>query len=96
MLVYNGNKVSANAFVPGGQPFNLDDTTYVSDPNSPMTGTGKIDFLKAAPIVTVRHRRMGQPLPPATDAMRAFLLKWKLHFKEHLGATLNFAGGACD
>ena len=46
LLVYNGNKVTANASVTGGQTFDLDNTTYSSDPNNPVTGKGKIDGAK--------------------------------------------------
>src|ERR1041385_5266408 len=33
MLVYNGNKITADASVAGGQTFDLNDTTYASAPN---------------------------------------------------------------
>ena len=53
MLVYNGNKVTANASVAGGQTFDLNDTTYSSDPANPISGKGKIDFKKVAPTFTI-------------------------------------------
>src|SRR3954468_11961317 len=34
MLIYNGNKITADAAVAGGQSFDLDNTTYTSDPNN--------------------------------------------------------------
>jgi len=37
MLFYNGNKVSANASVPGGKSFTLSNTNYVSDAADPIT-----------------------------------------------------------
>lgn len=49
LLVYNGNNLNGNASVPGGSPFTLGSTTYVSDPTNPIAGTGKLDFAKAAP-----------------------------------------------
>src|ERR1700730_7234451 len=51
VLFYNGNKVSANASVPGGQTFTLSNTNYVSDPADPITGTGKLTVYKAAPML---------------------------------------------
>ena len=51
VLVYNGNQVSAKASVPGGQTFTLSNTSYVSDPADPITGTGKLTVYKAAPMV---------------------------------------------
>jgi hypothetical protein len=53
VLIYNGNQVTANAFVPGGKTFTLDKTNYTSDPANPITGTGKLDFNKAGPMFTV-------------------------------------------
>src|SRR5207253_10502802 len=50
VLLYNGNKVNANASVPGGQSFTLNGTTYVSDAANPIAGTGKLTFYKAAPM----------------------------------------------
>jgi hypothetical protein len=48
-LLYNGNKISANATVPGGQTFTLNSVTYMSSTTNPVTGTGSLDFNKAAP-----------------------------------------------
>src|SRR6202045_3087339 len=36
VLVYNGNKVSANVSVPGGQTFTLSNTSYVIDAADPI------------------------------------------------------------
>ena len=49
LLVYNGNGATATANVPGGSTFTLGGTTYTSDPTNPIMGTGKLDFVKAAP-----------------------------------------------
>ena len=51
LLVYNGNGATATANVPGGSTFTLGGTTYTSDPTNPIMGTGKQDFVKAAPTV---------------------------------------------
>jgi hypothetical protein len=53
VLVYNGNQLAANASVPGGKTFTLNHTTYASDPTDPINGTGKVDFAKAGPMLTV-------------------------------------------
>src|SRR5579864_4150182 len=44
ILLYNGNQLSANASVPGGKTFTLNNTTYTSDPSDPINGAGKVDF----------------------------------------------------
>jgi hypothetical protein len=51
VLVYNGNQISANVSVPGGQSFTLSKTSYVSDPANPVSGTGKLTVYKAAPML---------------------------------------------
>lgn len=51
-LVYNGNKVSANASAPAGQPFTLGSTAYYSGNTNPLTGNGSLAFRKAAPMVS--------------------------------------------
>ncbi len=53
ILIYNGNKVTANASVPGGQSFTLSNVNYLSDAADPVTGTGKLTVYKAAPMVLV-------------------------------------------
>lgn len=52
-LIYNGNQVTASAMIPGGNTFTLDHVDFMSDPASPVTGTPKLDFTKAAPMVLV-------------------------------------------
>lgn len=53
VLLYNGNKVSANVSVPGGQTFTLSNTNYVSDAADPIAGTGKLTVYKAAPMALI-------------------------------------------
>jgi hypothetical protein len=92
MLVYNGNKITANASVGGGQTLTLNDTTYTSDPNNPITGTGRIDFKKTAPTFTIGW---GSLLPRKGR-------HWSIPFE--IGAAyqnapraiIGLTGGACD
>jgi hypothetical protein len=51
-LVYNGNKVAANASAPAGQSFTLGSNTYYSGNGNPLTGNGSLAFRKAAPMVS--------------------------------------------
>lgn len=92
MLIYNGNKITADASVAGGQTFDLNDTTYASDPNNPIHGSGKIDFKKVAPIFTLGW---GSLFPKSGR-------HWSIPFE--IGAAyqssprvaISLAGGACD
>ena len=49
VIVYNGNRVTASASVPGGNTFTLNHVTYGSNPADPVEGTGTLGFNKAAP-----------------------------------------------
>lgn len=53
VLVYAGDPITATAAIPAGQPFTLGGQTYYSDTAVPLTGNGKINFNKAAPMITV-------------------------------------------
>jgi hypothetical protein len=92
VLVYNGNQMTANAAVPGGNTFTLNNTSYTSDPADPVTGSGKVDFIKAGPMFTIgwgnlvprNHRRFSLPVEFGfiyTGAPRT---------------ALSLQGGACD
>lgn len=92
VLVYNGNHVAANPLVPGGNTFSLDNNTYTSDPSDPITGNGKIDFIKAGPMFTMGW---GNLLP---RNHRHFSVPFEFGFV-YTGAprvALNLQGGACD
>jgi hypothetical protein len=90
-LIYNGNQVTANASVSGGQSFTLNGTSYTSDPADPVIGAGKLAFNKAGPMFTIgfgnlvpRHHRFSVPFEIGgiyTGAPRM---------------TLNLTGSACD
>ncbi len=52
-ILYNGNQVTGGADVPGGQTFTLNNQTYTSSATDPVTGSGSLTFVKAAPKLTV-------------------------------------------
>jgi hypothetical protein len=91
LLIYNGNQVTANPSVPGGQLFTLNGTQYMSDPNDPIGGKGKIAFHKAGPMLTAgfgslvpRYHRFSIPFEIGAIYTGAPTL------------TLNLTGSACD
>jgi hypothetical protein len=53
VLLYNGNQLTANASVPGGKTFTLNNVNYLSDPANPVGGTGKLSVYKTAPMVLI-------------------------------------------
>lgn len=91
LLVYNGNGATATANVPGGSTFTLGGITYTSDPTNPIMGTGKLDFVKAAPTAMFGF---GNLVPPN----RHFTYNFELGavFQGSARTKLNLTGNACD
>lgn len=90
-LIYNGNQITANASVPGGSDFTLNHVGYTSDPTNPVTGTGKLDFVKAAPMLLAgwgnlvpRTKHFGVPF------------EFGVVFQGTPRTVLNLTGNACD
>jgi hypothetical protein len=91
-MVFNGNRISANASVPAGTSFTIDNNNFVSSPTDPVGGNAKITFNKAAPMLTVGW---GNPIPRNG---RHFSFPVELGFA-YVGdpkTSLNFTGTACD
>jgi hypothetical protein len=92
VLAYIGDPITANVTVPGGQTFTLGGTTYYSDSTTPLSGTGKIDFNRAAPVATIgwgnlvprRHKHFSVPFEIGAA------------FQGSPKATLNLAGSVCQ
>jgi hypothetical protein len=92
VLFYNGNQVTANASVPGGQTFTLSNTSYVSDAANPVTGTGKLTLYKAAPMVLFG---IGN-LVPRNSHHFSTSLEIGAAYQGPPRVTLNLGGSACD
>ncbi len=92
VLVYIGDPITANVTVPSGQTLTLGGVTYTSDTTTPLSGTGKIDFDRAAPMATIGwgnlvprgHKRFSVPFEVGAA------------FQGSPKATLNLTGNVCD
>ena len=92
LLFYNGNALTANASVPGGQTFTVGGTTYESDPSDPVTGTGKLDFVKVSPSIMVG---IGN-LIPRNGRHYSFLFEIGGAYQGSARVALNLSGSVCD
>jgi hypothetical protein len=92
LLFYNGNKVTANALVPGGNNFTLNGTTYTSETTNPITGTGQVTFTKVAPKFTVGFGN----LVPRNGRHWSILGEFGIAYQGSPTAALGFQGGACN
>jgi hypothetical protein len=91
VLVYNGNNVSANASVPGGQSFTLSNTNYVSDAADPVKGRGTLTVYKAAPMLLFGT---GNLVPRGRHFSASFEIG--AAYQGPPRVALNLSGSACD
>jgi hypothetical protein len=92
VLIYNGNKITANLAVPAGETFELDHGTYKSDPKDPIRGNASITFRKIAPailfgwgnLIPRNHRRFSIPV------------EFGVVFHGQPDLAFNLSGKACD
>jgi hypothetical protein len=92
VLLYNGNQLTANASVPGGQTFTLNNTSYVSDAANPVNGTGKLTVYKAAPMVLLG---IGNLVPRNSRHFSA-TVEVGAAYQGPPRIALNLSGSACD
>jgi hypothetical protein len=92
LLAYIGNPVTANALVSGNQSFTLGGHTYFSDPSSPTTANGHINFNQVAPTATVGWGNLVH-----RDSKR-FTVSFEVGaaFQGAPKSTLAFSGNVCD
>jgi hypothetical protein len=93
LMVYNGNKITANATVPGTDTFTLGGTTYISDPANPVTGTGKIGFNTVAPSFLLGW---GNLVPRSEHKHISIPFEIGMLYQGSPKATLDLAGNVCD
>jgi hypothetical protein len=91
VLLYNGNQITANSSVPAGNTFTLNNTTYVSDPSDPISGAGKVEFVKAGPMFTVGW---GSLLPH--NRHFSFPFELGVIYTGAPRTAINMRGSACD
>lgn len=93
VLAYIGDPITANAAVPGGQTFTLGGTTYYSDTTTPLTGNGKIDFNRAAPMATIGW---GNLVPRRHNKHFSVPFEVGVAFQGSPKAALSLGGNVCD
>ena len=92
VLFYNGNQLTANATVPGGQNFTLNGTAYQSESTDPVTGTGKLDFVKVSPSIMLGFGN----LIPRSGRHYSFLFEFGGAYQGSARVALNLTGSVCD
>ena len=91
VLIYDGNRVSASASVPAGQPFTLGGRDFYSNQANPVSGSGALSAGKVAPMILLGF---GNLLPRSE---RHFGLNFEagVVYQGSPRATLSLAGSSC-
>jgi hypothetical protein len=92
-LLYSGNRVTATPTVLGGQTFTLNDTDYISSATDPIRGSGKVEFAKAAPTLTVGW---GNLVPRGEGRHLSFPVEVGFAYVGDPTVSFHLSGSACD
>jgi hypothetical protein len=92
LLLYDGNRGSATASVPGGQTFTLGSATYLSNPSNPANGSATLGFNAAAPEFLIGF---GNLVP---RSRRRFTVNFEFGaaYQGSPAVKLNLGGGVCN
>jgi hypothetical protein len=90
LVFYNGNRASATASAIG-QSFTLNNITYLSNPATPITGTGTVKFSRVGPSIMFG---VGNLVPRG----HRFSISFEIGgvYQGSPNVTLNLTGSACD
>jgi hypothetical protein len=91
LMLYNGNRVEATAFVPAGMTFDLGDEQLISNPSNPINGNATIGFKKVAPIVTLGWGN----IVPRGSRRWSIPVELGVVFSSAPAASLSLGGSAC-
>ena len=92
VLAFLGDPITANALVPGNQSITFGGASYSSDPANPLRISGKGNFNRAAPMITVGFGNLVH-----RDSKR-FSIPFEVGvaFQGAPKTSLNLAGNICD
>lgn len=93
VLMWNGNNLSADANAGPGTRFTLGGTQFVTPAGSSVTGTGKLDFSKAGPMITVGF---GNLVPRRRSKHFTISTEFGFAYVGEPNVVLNLTGTACN
>lgn len=92
VMLYNGNKLTADSSVTSGQTFDLGNVTYRSNPANPLKGTGDMKLNKAAPMFMLGFGNM----VPRSGRHVTVSFEAGVVYQGSPDVRLNFTGSACS
>lgn len=93
LLVYFADPIKATLYVPATRSFTLGGVDFISDPRDPVSGTGKIDFNRAAPMITVGW---GNLIPRKEGQHFSVPVEIGVAFQGSPKTNLALSGSVCD
>jgi hypothetical protein len=98
MLIFLGDPVSATASAGPGEYFSLNGVSYVSSPTDPVTGSGKINFNRAAPEITAGFGNLVPRKRKESGKVKRITVPFEagLAFTGAAKSRLNLSGSVCD
>jgi hypothetical protein len=91
LLLYNDNKVTADALVPAGTSVTFGGTRYTSNPSDPLRGTAGVTFNKFAPTIGIGFGN----LLPRSNRHWSLSTDLGIAFSGAPAFALGFGGSAC-
>jgi hypothetical protein len=88
----NNNRVLATAIIPSGSAITLNGRNYVSSYTDPLHGSGRIDFHKASPGLSLGFGN----LIPRSRSHLSILTELGFYYVGQPNLQVAFAGSACD
>jgi hypothetical protein len=92
LLAYSGNPITANAIVPGNQNFTLGGQSYYSDPQAPVTASGRVNFNQLSPTASVGWGN----LVSRKNKHFSIPVELGVAFQGSPKSTLNLSGNVCN
>ncbi len=92
LMLHNGNRVEADAFVPAGDTFTLGGEQLRSDASNPVNGEATVSFKKVAPMVTIGW---GNLATGRGNRRWSIPVELGVVFSRSPTAVLNLGGSAC-
>lgn len=92
LVLGNNNRVVGTAVIPSGSTVTLNGQNYISSYTDPLHGSGRIDFRKVSPGLSLGFGN----LIPRTHSRFSFPIEIGFYYAGQPGLQVAFTGSACD
>jgi hypothetical protein len=92
LVFSNNNRILATAIIPSGSTITLNGKDYISSTTDPLHGTGRIDFRKASPGISMGSGN----IIPRTRSHFSIPVELGFYYAGQPNLQVAFSGTACD